>query len=380
MTFYDDLPKLRTFANLTRSERFTPLPQDWFVGCCDIVDSTGLLAAGHYKTVNMVGASAIAALMNAFGQVPFPFVFGGDGTSFAVPAELAVTARRELSRLRAWVQQEFGIGLRAALVPLREVRGRGRDVRVARFAASDHLDYAMFDGGGLAWVEAQMKAGIFDIPAATPVVSPDLSGLSCRWDTVPSRAGEILSLLVLPVPEAPRSAFEALISEILALVAESERNGHPLPPEGPGLRFPPRGLAMEARLSRGKTPAFLRKCALLANSVLAGLLFLRGRPTGSFDPAHYRSVIVANTDFRKFDDGLKMTLDCAPETSAKLEEILRAAQAKGVARYGLHRQAEALVTCIVPSAMRDDHMHFVDGAAGGYAQAAQMLKAANAKS
>lgn len=374
--FYETLPKVRTFANLTAGDRFTPLPQDWFVGCCDIIDSTGLLAAGQYKTVNMVGASAIAALMNAFQQAPFPFVFGGDGITFAVPPERAVIARRELGKLRGWVQQEFGIELRAALVPLREVRLRGRDVRVARFAASEHLDYAMFDGGGLAWVEEEMKAGIFDIPALVPVESPDLTGLSCRWDRVPAQAGEILSLLVLPAPNVAKEAFETLVTDLLKVVAESERDGHPLPPSGPGLRFPPRGLGVEARLSRGKLPVFLRKCSLLLGSVFAGLLFLRGRPTSGFDPAHYRSVIVANTDFRKFDDGLKMTLDCSPATRAKLEEILAAAEEGGIARYGLHVQAEALVTCIVPSAARDDHMHFVDGAAGGYAQAAQRLKGA----
>ena len=32
------------------------------------------------------------------------------------------------------------------------------------------------------------------------------------------------------------------------------------------------------------------------------------------------------------------------------------------------------MTCIVPSPMTRDHMHFVDGAAGGYAEAASRLK------
>ena len=36
------------------------------------------------------------------------------------------------------------------------------------------------------------------------------------------------------------------------------------------------------------------------------------------------------------------------------------------------------MTCIVPSFMRDDHLHFVDGADGGYTRAALALKAARA--
>lgn len=34
------------------------------------------------------------------------------------------------------------------------------------------------------------------------------------------------------------------------------------------------------------------------------------------------------------------------------------------------------MTCIVPTPMSRDHMHFIDGAAGGYAVAARNLKAA----
>ncbi len=43
-------------------------------------------------------------------------------------------------------------------------------------------------------------------------------------------------------------------------------------------------------------------------------------------------------------------------------------------RVGDRITAEALVTCIVPSARRADHVHFVDGASGGYAVAAEALK------
>ena len=47
----------------------------------------------------------------------------------------------------------------------------------------------------------------------------------------------------------------------------------------------------------------------------------------------------------------------------------------GVARYGLHRQDAAMMTCFTPSAIRSDHVHFIDGARGGYASAATALKA-----
>jgi hypothetical protein len=95
---------------------------------------------------------------------------------------------------------------------------------------------------------------------------------------------------------------------------------------------------------------------------------------GGFDPALYRHQLVENTDFRKFDDGLRMTLDCTPALADRLETLLQEAERQGIARCGLHRQEAALMTCFVPSPTRSDHIHFVDGAMGGYAMAAQALK------
>ena len=81
-----------------------------------------------------------------------------------------------------------------------------------------------------------------------------------------------------------------------------------------------------------------------------------------------------NSDFRKYDDGLKMTIDCTRETADALEALLLKAETERIADYGLHRQDSALMTCIVPSHLSDDHVHFLDGAGGGYALAAQHLK------
>lgn len=372
--FYAELPHLETFRALA-PDAFTPLPADWLVGCCDIVDSTGLIARGQYKTVNMIGAAVIAALRNSLKDVDFPFVFGGDGASFALPPTAQDTATRELARLQSWVAQEFAIDLRATLFPVSTVRAAGQDVRIARFGASRDVDYAMFDGGGLSWLEAEMKSGRATLDQMSDGIPPDLTGLSCRWDSTTAQNGVILSLLVKPCTDAPPAEVQNLLEAILSLADKLDREGHPLPLRGPNLRFPPPGLMIEAQLLRGKTPAILRKAALFASSALIGLLFSLGRKLGEFDPVAYRASISTNADFRKFDDGLKMTLDCTPGIHAQIETELERARQSGLIRYGLFAQDEAIITCIVPSAMEADHMHFVDGAAGGYARAAQMMRA-----
>jgi hypothetical protein len=61
--------------------------------------------------------------------------------------------------------------------------------------------------------------------------------------------------------------------------------------------------------------------------------------------------LVRNADFRKFDDGLRMTLDCTPAFADRIDALLARGEESG-----------------------SDHVHFVDGASGGYAAAARALK------
>ena len=52
--------------------------------------------------------------------------------------------------------------------------------------------------------------------------------------------------------------------------------------------------------------------------------------------AIYAAEVAANADFRKFDDGLRMTLDCTPAFADALEARLAAAD--DFADWGLFRQ------------------------------------------
>ena len=142
---------------------YSPLPDDWTIGVADIVESTKAIANQRYKAVNMAGAAVIAAVTNALEGREFPFVFGGDGASFAVaPADLE-RAREALAATATWVEEDLDLVMRVALVPVKAVRAQGLDVRVARFGPSANLSYAMFSGGGLGWAEAAMKRGEFAV-------------------------------------------------------------------------------------------------------------------------------------------------------------------------------------------------------------------------
>jgi hypothetical protein len=373
-TFYGSIPVFRGFGSLMDPALYSPLPDDWTIGVADIVESTKAIAEARYKAVNMAGAAVIAAVANALEGREFPFVFGGDGASFAVSPDDLERARDALAATATWVKDDLKLVMRVALVPVAAVRAQGFDVRVARFGPSANLSYAMFSGGGLGWAEAAMKRGEFAVAVAPSGTQPDLTGLSCRFEEIPSVRGLILSVLVVPARGADASAFRKLIEDIIALVERSPDAGRPVPPGGPPLRWPPAGVEFEARAARGG-PLFKRRAFVLANTLFAYVVMRFGISVGGFVPKTYVQQVVENSDFRKYDDGLRMILDCTPELESALTPRLTAAASAGVARYGLHRQDAAMMTCFTPSALRSDHVHFIDGARGGYASAATALKA-----
>lgn len=374
-TFLDGLPSFARFEDVADAARYAPLPDGWALAVADVVSSTAAIAAGKYKMVNMAAASVITAILNALGRKDFPFVFGGDGAAVAVPPEGLAAARRALAEVARWIAEDLELTMRVALVPVAAVRAAGQDVQVARFRPNDDIHYAMFAGGGSAWAEAQMKAGGFAVDPAPPGARPDLDGLSCRWNPVPAQRGQIVSLIALPAGAARLDAFRALVAQVVAVANRGGGTGNPLPAEGPKPVLSFGGVAPEVAARGDRRAPWKTRAKVVVAILLTRFLYATGIPLGGFRAADYAAGVAANSDFRKFDDGLKMTIDIDAAGLAELRAMLDRAAAAGVCRFGLHAQASAIVTCLVPDFMKRDHMHFVDGAEGGYARAAQAMKA-----
>ncbi|NTJ43018.1 DUF3095 domain-containing protein [Agrobacterium larrymoorei] len=376
--FLADLPVFAHFEDVADPMLYRPLPEGWALALADIVDSTGAIGQGRYKAVNMAGAGVISGLLNAMGRHDLPFAFGGDGAAVAIPPASVETARNALSKLQSWVSDDIGLTLRAAIVPLADIRRNGFDVRVARFQASEDVSYAMFSGGGNHWAENEMKAGNYLVDPAAKGARPDLTGLSCRWNPIAASNGKVVSIIALPRLDGDMAAFRTLVMDIVNIASEAARDGHPVPEDGPPLGFIREGLVIEAMaLSayRDRISQFKKACWVFLQTVLIAVLYWLRKPVGRFDPIQYKRSVASNTDFRKFEDGLKMTVDVDAIQLGKVRSRLESAARDGVCYYGVHEQDSALMTCIVPSPLSRDHMHFVDGADGGYAQAAANLKA-----
>ena len=375
--FYQALVPFDAFDDVMRRDRYRPLPDDWIIAVTDVSHSTEAIEKGRYREVNAAGAAVLAAVGNALPDLQFPFTFGGDGASFAAPGAYSSIIKDTLAKTAAWAEDALGLTLRTAVIPIADIRARHLDVLVARFAPSSNVTYAMFAGGGLAWAERKLKQGVYNVSRAPMGVTADLTGLSCQFAPITTKNGVILSLIV--VPRDDPTSFMELIQEVLRTLRSDDPGLHPLPAEGPLPAWTGDHLYHAIKTGSRKMP-FASWAAKCLRAILARVGTLLRIPVGDFYEARFRRELVANTDYRKFDDGLRMTVDCSSELADVIDARLDEAQRRGACFFGTHRQLAANLTCFVPSPTQANHLHFVDGASGGYAFAAANLKRSVASS
>jgi hypothetical protein len=372
---YLDIQTFDDFGKVLDGTVYHALPDDWWVGTSDVIGSTKAVEAGRYKDVNMVGASVICAVSNVLGHSDYPFLFGGDGASFACPPDQIDAVRDAMASTATWALETLNLELRVGLVRIGDIRAAGHDVRIARYAVSNPVSYAMFAGGGMQWAEDQMKQGNNMIPAAPSGSRPDLTGLSCRWSPIRAEGSDVI-LSIIVAGRDDRTRFDATVHELFAILDDSPRKSSPIPENGPGVAFPPPGMHLEAEATKHKEGGYVKAwLKALYIALIAAILMKTGWKLGAFDPRRYRDYTGYNTDFRKFGDGLWMTVNCSLTRAEEVEALLHAAELQGDIHFGTHRQRSAIMTCIVPSITSDAHFHFLDGGEGGYTAAATAFKA-----
>lgn len=372
--FTRSLPVGGEFRTVLDDDLYRPAPDDWLIAVSDVVGSRKAIAAGQYKAVNMAGVAVISALMNALDTQTLPYIFGGDGASIICsPGDRDIVVET-MARTVTWVKEDLGLTLRAALVPVSAVRAEGYDVLVQATRVSEAVNNYAFRGGGLSRAEALMKAGDYAIPPAPPGSRPDLTGLSCRWSPIKPDHGKIVSIILEP-GEGGADRFPELAQKLLDLAGmRLPRGGSPMPAAGPTGKWPPEGLEMEARATRGERSLAARRAGLYLWTFISWFIMTFNVRIGTFRARHYKEFTSLNTDYRKFQDGLRITVSLGDGELGKLTEFLEDGRKAKNLRYGLCVQDSAILTCYVPSVTSDSHFHFLDGAGGGYAQAAENMK------
>jgi hypothetical protein len=379
--FLHAVPVIERFADVTEERYYAHAPDHWHVVLTDVRGSTKAIEAGRYRDVNALGVASIVAIRNATPDLELPYVFGGDGATLLIPDSRRDVCEAALRGVRKLAQSAFDLELRVGIVAVRELTLAGHPVQVARFRASEHVRLAMLRGSGIGqaerWVKDPERGARYAVSAEGPDTA-SFEGFECRWQPVPSRRGHIVSVIVQALDPTP-SERALSYRQIIAMLEDALEDdaGRPVSLRGLKLGTLFGGYAIEARLRSGASsgPAYdaaharARKKSLIGRALIA-----LGATAGGFDGKAYPRELIENTDFRKFDEALRMVLDVSNEQLAVIEAALEKARSEGHLVYGVHRAPSALITCYLRS-YSGDHVHFVDGSDGGYALAARQLKA-----
>lgn len=374
--FYDEMAAFDNFSEVANSSHYQTAPNHWYIVIADIKDSTTAIAEGRYKDVNMIGAACINAVLNCCEPGEIPYVFGGDGATMLIPEHKIEVCKKALIGVQFLARTKFNLILRIGVVSVESINNTGTSkVLVGKYQLSPGNALATFSGGGIELAETWIKSDATYLITDTDETPPDLSGLSCRWEPLASDNGVMLSILVQAKAKA-----ENANEEIYRLVIESINNisanrGNPISKSNMRLRWPPRGIRAEIKATVGSRNYIIWALTTYINSLFQWLLDTFDLTVGGYRGKQYRVELRNNTDYRRFDDTLRILLDCSSAEADEIDRMLEQYALDESLVYGLHRADSALMTCLVFDLDNAEHIHFVDGNNGGFTSAAKALKA-----
>ncbi len=364
MTPFDD------FDELTSSEHYQQVPDDWSVVVTDVCNSTDVIRGGRYRDVNLIGASAVALAADVAGSLEFPFTFGGDGATLVLPPEDLQELKPRLSGLRRLARDQFDLELRVGAVPVHDLSASDVKLEVARYRMSGGVCVGVFRGSGRGEAEKKIRRyeERYGIRSADPP-AVNLNGLSCRWKPIPCKHDTVLSVLIQARTDDKQQVYKGVLQRLNSIFDGDLGTANPVNDPGLSYRSIKACMKDEKRYVGQWNFSFLYR---MFEIILAVAVFRWGVPL--IDSERYRSSLPKHSDFRKFDGMLEATLDCTTEQQEEVTEFLDTLYRRGQIFYGVHSSEEALMTCFVEHVGDGGHLHFIDGGAGGYTMAAVQLK------
>ena len=366
MNFYESLPVFTDFERIVRDEYYRAAPADWVLVLTDVKDSRKAIARGKYKDVNKMGVATIVVARQVLCTEGFPFVFGGDGATFLIPPQYLNRVLAGLCDLKELALRNFGLDLRVGHIGVAELLAEGAALEVARYELTQGECLAAFRGDSVALAEEKIKRDErYQVYRQTPG-NLDLAGLSCRWRAIPSVRGKIISLLI---QARSQDTYREVLAHLHHVFPEGLEAHNPVDTEILSYKSLVECLREEWQIHRRFSRKFFKRCLIIVSMVMV----YRWRiPLTYF--RMYREAIRHHSDYRKFDGTLRMTLDCTEAQIALLRFYLDTQTRAGTLKYGIFENDSALITCYVEGLRQGEHIHFIDGADGGYAAAAEHLK------
>lgn len=377
--FYSRLPvnQISLSDLLTEEHLFYKVPENWFVIVTDVKNSTLAVQNGLHETVNLVATGCIVATLNIAYKhnLNVPFFFGGDGATCIIPPSILQPVMQSLLIHQENTLKNFELDLRVGFVPVEDIYKKGFRLTISKFRSTSIFSIPVVLGDGLNYAEKVIKGEDHRLS----VIKSDeedlnLDGMQCRWDRIapPENYDEVISLLVIAANESEQGpAFQKVIHFLDEIYGTPDKR-QPISVNKLKLKATVTKLNLEMKVKFGH----IRFLYLLYNRFMSlfGWYYFQTREGKS-----YLSSMVDLADTLVIDGRINTVISGTSVQRAALVKALDGLEKAGEIRYGLFVSKESVMSCYVPGA-DNAHIHFVDGAEGGYTKAAGVLKLKNRNS
>ncbi len=371
--FYSRLPvnEIPLTDLLMEEHLFFRVPPSWQVLITDVTNSTKAIEEGMHETINLIATGSIVAVLNlAFkANITVPFFFGGDGATFIIPPTLLEAAMQSLLLHRDNTKESFGMELRAGHVSVSDIYEQQHTLNICKLRAAPHFYIPVLLGEGLAYAEKLIKGPDY-IFANLPEVHDELNleGMQCRWDRIkpPEENDEVVSLLVLARGEARQAmAFRKVVDCIDEIYGQLPKRT-PISVGKLKLNTTLGRIGVEMKTRMGRFMPF----HIVSNwiKVLLGYFYFKTKKGQD-----YLHSLVDRSDTLVIDGRINTVISGTAKQRIALEASLNKIETEGFIYYGLYVSKESVMSCYVRD-LNEDHIHFVDGAEGGYTRAARIIK------
>ncbi|OSZ80050.1 hypothetical protein CAP36_01950 [Chitinophagaceae bacterium IBVUCB2] len=370
--FYSRLPvnEIPLSDLLTEEHLFYNIPDDWHVLITDVKNSTQAAMDGRHQTVNLVATGSIVAALNVANKnnILVPFFFGGDGATFIIPPSLLESTLNVLHQHRENTQKNFDLTLRVGHVPVADVYNEKSELKVSKLKTSQRFTIPVILGDGLTFAEKKIKSTA-ELPGSDIYLQElDMSGMHCRWDKIkpPATNFEIISLLIIAGKGIRQSEVFRDVMMAIEKIYGNSVNRKPISIDKLRMKATFEKVAAEMRTRLGGfSMIYLVKTWFTS---LLGKAYFKTKKG-----KEYLYKLVDMSDTLVIDGKINTVISGTANQREELETVLIQMEQEKKIVYGLHVSSESVMSCYVRN-MDDQHIHFVDGADGGYTKAAGILK------
>ena len=359
-----------------REGGFIEVPENWYVVIADVKNSTAAVNAGNHNDVNLVAASSLVVALNIARDagVEVPFFFTGDGGTVFVPSLILKDVLEGLNTHNTNSIKNFNLQLHSGSLSVKSIKQAGYSLQIAKVRFGKSMSKAVVIGDGLQYAEKIIKGPGSSAEASLDEINLNLEGLECRWDRIkpPSGENEVVCYLIETIrPELQAEVYADVLQRMDEIYGALEKR-NPISLERLKLLLSFNKIRQEMMARFGKW-----KRSYLASSFLetfVGQLYfkfnwkikhLRGK--------EYLKQVVNNADILTIDGRINTIISATRDKHQSFIQYLTQMEGAGSLVFGHFTSRESVMTCYIQN-RNENHIHFVDGADGGYTEAAKVLK------